>query len=320
MIAKSTKTKPKEKSGKKKSLLFRIYQQKYLFIMSVPIVIWLIIFAYIPLFGWSYAFIKFVPGKPIFQSEFVGFKYFIEMFQDGKFYNALLNTVIMASLSIVLTCFILPILFALLLNEVKGVAFKRIVQTVSYLPHFVSWVVVAGMFIQFLSPQSGIFNDFLRSLNLIKEPINFIGVPKYFYTIITSAAVWKTLGWNAIIYISAMAGVDQELYEAAAVDGAGRMRKIWNVTLPGIRPTVVILLVMNIGGLINGGFESQMLFSNGLNQEKAQVLSLYVLNYGIGLMRFSFGTAVGIFTSFVSFALVLIANFISKKTTEQSLF
>ncbi|MGF7143835.1 putative aldouronate transport system permease protein [Anaerotaenia torta] len=320
MTAESTKIKPKKKGRKRKSLLYRIYQQKYLFIMSVPIVIWLVIFAYIPLFGWSYAFIKFVPGKPVFQSQFVGFKYFIEMFQDGKFYNALLNTVIMASLSIVLTCFILPIIFALLLNEVKGVAFKRIVQTVSYLPHFVSWVVVAGMFIQFLSPQSGIFNDFLKSMNLIKEPINFMGVPKYFYAIITSATVWKTLGWNAIIYISAMAGVDQELYEAAAVDGAGRMRKIWNVTLPGIRPTVVILLVMNIGGLINGGFESQMLFSNGLNQEKAQVLSLYVLNYGIGLMRFSFGTAVGIFTSFVSFALVLIANFISKKTTEQALF
>lgn len=320
MISKSTKIKPNVKTGKKNSLPSKIYQQRYLFIMSVPIIIWLIIFAYIPIFGWAYAFIKFIPGKPILDSDFVGFKYFIQMFQDHRFYAALENTVIMAALSIIFSGFIFPILFALLLNEVRGVGFKRVVQTVSYLPYFVSWVVVAGMFLQFLSPQNGMVNDILMSLHLIKEPINFIGIPKYFYTIITSATIWKSLGWNAIIYISAMAGIDQELYEAAAVDGAGRLRKIWNITLPSIKPTIIILLIMNIGGLVNGGFESQLLFSNGLNSAKAEVLNLYVLNYGIGLMRFSFGTAVGIFMSFISFGLVIAANFISKKTTEQALF
>lgn len=320
MISKSTKIKRNIKTGKKNSLISRMYQQRYLFLMSVPIVIWLFVFAYIPIFGWAYAFIKFVPGKTLFDSEFVGIKYFVQMFQDPRFYSALQNTVIMAALSIIFSGFVFPIIFALLLNEVKGMAFKRLVQTVSYLPYFVSWVVVAGMFLQFLSPQNGMVNEILLSLHLIKEPINFIGIPKYFYTIITSATVWKSLGWNAIIYISAMAGIDQELYEAAAVDGAGRMRKIWNITLPSIKPTIIILLIMNIGGLVNGGFESQLLFSNGLNSSKAEVLNLYVLNYGIGLMRFSFGTAVGIFMSFISFGLVIVANFISKRTTEQALF
>lgn len=297
-----------------------VVKQKYLFAMSVPIVVWLVIFAYVPIAGWLMAFINYKPGIPITQCEFVGFKYFIEMFQDVRFWNSLWNTVVMAALSITFSGFIFPIVFALLLNEVRSVRFKRLVQTVSYLPYFVSWVVVAGMFMQFLSPEGGIVNQVLLKLHILEEPVNFIGIPKYFYTIITSATIWKSLGWNAIIYISAMAGIDQEMYEAASVDGAGRLRKIWNITLPSIRPTIIILLIMNIGGLVNGGFESQMLFSNGLNMGKAEVLNLYVLNYGIKLMRFSYGTAIGIFMSFVSFGLVLAANFISKKTTEQALF
>ena len=297
-----------------------IVKQKYLFAMSVPIVIWLIIFAYIPIAGWAMAFVNYKPGIPFTQNEFVGLKYFIEMFQDPRFWNSLLNTVIMAALSIAFSGFIFPIIFALLLNEVRSIKFKRLIQTVSYLPYFVSWVVVSGMFMQFLSPEGGIVNEILQKLHILKESVNFIGIPQYFYTILTSATVWKNLGWNAIIYISAMAGIDQELYEAAAVDGAGRLRKIWNITLPCIRPTIIILLIMNIGGLVNGSFESQLLFSNGLNMEKAEVLNLYVLNYGIKLMRFSYGTAIGIFTSFVSFGLVLLANFISRKTTDQALF
>ena len=297
-----------------------IVKQKYLFAMSVPIVIWLIIFAYIPIAGWAMAFVNYKPGIPFTENEFVGLKYFIEMFQDPRFWNSLLNTVIMAALSIAFSGFIFPIVFALLLNEVRSIKFKRLIQTVSYLPYFVSWVVVSGIFMQFLSPEGGIVNEILQKLHILKESVNFIGIPKYFYTILTSATVWKNLGWNAIIYISAMAGIDQELYEAAAVDGAGRLRKIWNITLPCIRPTIIILLIMNIGGLVNGSFESQLLFSNGLNMEKAEVLNLYVLNYGIKLMRFSYGTAIGIFTSFVSFGLVLLANFISRKTTDQALF
>lgn len=297
-----------------------IVKQKYLFAMSVPIVIWLIIFAYIPIAGWAMAFVNYKPGIPFTENEFVGLKYFIEMFQDPRFWNSLLNTVIMAALSIAFSGFIFPIVFALLLNEVRSIKFKRLIQTVSYLLYFVSWVVVSGMFMQFLSPEGGIVNEILQKLHILKESVNFIGIPKYFYTILTSATVWKNLGWNAIIYISAMAGIDQELYEAAAVDGAGRLRKIWNITLPCIRPTIIILLIMNIGGLVNGSFESQLLFSNGLNMEKAEVLNLYVLNYGIKLMRFSYGTAIGIFTSFVSFGLVLLANFISRKTTDQALF
>lgn len=309
----------KKKVGFKKTIR-KAYKQRYLFFMSVPIVIWLIVFAYGPLFGWSFAFVDFTPGISVFKSQFVGLKYFKEVFTDPSFYNALNNTVIMASLSIFLCGFLIPIIFAILLNEVKGLGFKKLVQTVSYLPHFVSWVVVAGMFMQFLSPEGGLINGVLTTLHIIKEPINFLGVPKYFYAIITSATIWKELGWNAIIFISAMAGIDQELYEAAEVDGASRLRKIWHITLTGIRPTVIILLVMNIGGLVTGGFESQLLFSNGMNMNKAEVLNLYVLNYGIGLQRYSFGTAVSIVMSIASILLVIGANKISKKLSDISLF
>jgi putative aldouronate transport system permease protein len=226
----------------------------------------------------------------------------------------------MAFLGISLAGFLCPVVFAVVLNEVKNIPFKRTVQTISYLPHFVSWVVVAGMFMQFLSTEGGAVNDLLVSLHIIGKPINFMGIPDYFYSIITSSTIWKELGWNAIIYISAMAGIDQTLYEAANVDGAGRLRKIWHITLPGIKPTIVILLIMNIGGLVNGGFETQLLFTNGLNASVAEVLNLYVLNYGIKLLHFSYGTAAGIFISFVSFVLVFAANSISKRTTELSLF
>lgn len=308
------------KSSRIKRLSKIIYKQKYLFIMSVPIIIWLLIFAYIPLGGWSFAFIKYKPGIPISHSEFVGFKYFIDMFQEPRFWNAFKNTIIMAALSISFSGFIFPIIFALLLNEVRSITYKRVIQTISYLPYFVSWVVVAGMTLQILSPDGGLINSLLSSLHIIKEPINFMGIPKYFYAIITTVTVWKTIGWNAIIFLSAIAGIDQELYEAASVDGAGRLRKIWNITLPCIRPTIIILLIMNIGGLVNGGFESQMLLTNGLNSKVTEVLNLYALNYGVKLLRFSYGTAIGIFISIVSLMLVVIANLISKKTTEQALF
>lgn len=310
----------KVKTSRLKKVCKIINKQKYLFIMSVPIIIWLVIFAYIPLFGWSFAFVQYKPGRPVLQSDFVGLHHFIQMFQEPRFWNAFKNTVIMAALGISFSGFLFPLIFALLLNELRSITFKRIIQTISYLPYFVSWVVVAGMTLQILSPDGGLLNGLLTSLHIIDKPINFIGVPGYFYAIITSATVWKSIGWNAIIFLSAIAGIDQELYEAAAVDGAGRFRRIWNITLPSIRPTIIILLIMSIGGLVNGGFEAQLLLTNALNSQVTEVLNLYAMKYGINLLRFSYGTAVGIFMSLVSLMLVVLANFIAKKTTEQALF
>ncbi|MCL2322918.1 MAG: ABC transporter permease subunit [Oscillospiraceae bacterium] len=213
----------------------------------------------------------------------------------------------------------MPISFAVFINEIKNLNFKKTVQTISYLPHFVSWVVVSGIVIMVLSPESGIVNQILLGLHLIKAPINFLAQGKYFYGIITISELWKELGWNSIIFIAAIAGIDQEMYEAADIDGAGRFRKIWNVTLPSIRPTIVIILIVSIGGLINTGFEKQMLLRTPLTLEKAEVIDLYVLKYGIGMMRFSFGTAVGMFKSVISVALMLIANGFAKRFTDNSL-
>ncbi|MCL2462511.1 MAG: ABC transporter permease subunit [Defluviitaleaceae bacterium] len=296
----------------------KVVRQRYLFFMSVPIVAWLILFAYVPLFGWSYAFLNFKPGIGLFKSKFVGFANFSRLFQTPMFYTALKNTVIMAALGLVFGT-VLAIVFALLLNEVRSLKYKRVVQTISYLPHFVSWVVVAGIVVNFLS-LSGILNQILIGLHILKDPVNFMANPNHFYAVITTAGVWKELGWSAIIYISAMAGIDRELYEAAGVDGAGRLTKMWHITLPGIRPTIIILLIMSIGGLINGGFESQLLLQNGMNKMTSTVLNLYALQFGVQSANFSYGTTIAIFISVCSFLLVFAANSIAKKISGEALF
>jgi len=296
-----------------------ILRQKYLIMMLIPSLVLLVIFSYIPLWGWYMAFVNYKIGAPFFQQTFVGLKYFKELITDVQFHNAFKNTIIMSTLVITICGFIMPISFAVFINEIKNLNFKKTVQTISYLPHFVSWVVVSGIVIMVLSPESGIVNQILLGLHLIKAPINFLAQGKYFYGIITISELWKELGWNSIIFIAAIAGIDQEMYEAADIDGAGRFRKIWNVTLPSIRPTIVIILIVSIGGLINTGFEKQMLLRTPLTLEKAEVIDLYVLKYGIGMMRFSFGTAVGMFKSVISVALMLIANGFAKRFTDNSL-
>ena len=299
--------------------LRRAYRQRYLILMLLPMVIWLIVFSYIPLWGWYKAFVNFRLGVPFLEQEFVGLRHFVDLFGSARFHNAFRNTIIMSLLSITINGFIMPIFFALVLNEVKPMRFKKAVQTISYLPHFVSWVVVSGIVIQVLSPETGIINQLLMQLRIIDAPINFLAREEYFYGIITVADLWKSLGWNSIIFFAAIAGIDQELYEAAEVDGAGRLRKIWNVTLPSIRPTIVIIFIISIGGLVSTGFERQMLLSNALTMNRAEVLDLYALRFGIGMMRFSYGTAVGIFKSVISVALMLTANYVSKRVSGDSL-
>jgi putative aldouronate transport system permease protein len=206
---------------------------------------------------------------------------------------------------------IFAIAFALFLNEIKISSFKRTVQTISYLPYFVSWVIVASIFTKLLA-LSGPINEVLTHLKIVKEPISFFGKKEYFWWIHTGIWLWKNTGWNAIIYLAAISGINPEIYEAAKIDGAGRFRQMWHVTLPGMLPTIVVILIMNIGWLINIGFESQFLLNNYLVIENAEVLDLYVINYGIRLSRYSYGTAIGIFKSVVSIFLVILANRLAK--------
>ncbi len=306
---------------RKKTVFEKMWQQKFLFIMSFPFVIWCIIFCYMPIVGptgWIMAFQEYIPGPKFSEQQWVGLQQFKELFQDSTFYDSLTNTLVLSALSIVFGT-IAAILFALFLNEIRGMAFKRTVQTISYLPHFVSWVIAASIITKMLSTDGGAVNDLLMALHIIDKPVLWLSKSDYFWGMCTGTNIWKEVGWNAIIYLAAIAGIDPTLYEAASVDGAGRFKKMWHVTLPSIRPTIIILLVMSIGGLMNFGFEQPMLLSNNLTNAKANVLTLYALNYGMKMSRFSYGTAIGIFQSVVSVILVFSANLAAKKFGEGEL-
>ncbi len=300
---------------KSKSRWKQICEQKYLFLLSVPFVIWLIVFAYVPLAGWIMAFQDYKPNLGILGSKWVGFKHFIRMFADPllapKFAQVLRNTLGMSFMGLVFG-FVFPIAFAILLNEVRQVKFKKFVQTVSYIPHFVSWVIIANIISSALSP-SGMINEALLYFGFIKTPYRFMEQTKLFWWIVVISDIWKETGWNAIIYIAAIAGIDQQLYEAAVVDGCNRWQKIWHVTLPGIRSTIVTLLIINIGNIINIGFEKQWLLSNPVVAPVATVLDKYIIDFGISNFNFSYGTALGIFKSVVSITLLFLANKTAKK-------
>jgi len=295
-----------------KTFLKRLNVQKALVLMCAPFVLHILVFNYIPIWGWIMAFQEFRPHLGISGSEFVGFRQFTTLFQDDLFILVLRNTLAMSSLNLIFG-FLSAILLAILLNELGNKIFKKLVQTISYLPYFVSWVVVANLVISSLSPSDGIINRVLLALGIIEESVLFMGVPEYFWGIIVASNIWKNVGWNSIIYLSAMSGIDPELYQAASIDGAGRLRRIWHITLPGIMPIVSVLLIMNLGWILNAGFEQQLLLSNPLNMRVSEVIDIYVLRYGISMGRFSLATAAGVFRSIVSIIMLLSANALAKR-------
>ncbi len=296
----------------------KIKRQKALILMSVPFVVHIIIFKYVPIWGWLMAFQNYWPGKGLFQQTWVGFENFRLLFKDVVFYQVLRNTLAMSIIKLVMGT-VTSIALALAINEVRAVKFKKTAQTISYLPHFISWVVAANLVRDALSTDGGIINQVLMSLRIIKEPIMFLGIPKMFWWIIGISHVWKEVGWGAIIYLAAIAGIDPALYEAAVIDGAGRLKQMWYITLPSIRPTISILLIMNMGYLMSSGFEQQYLLQNGRVIDYARVFAIYELDYGIKMMRYSFATAVGIFKSVVSLILVFAANQIAKRWGQEGL-
>lgn len=298
------KSKSKEKVIKQKFSLNLMWKQRYLLLMSVPFVIWLIVFKYVPLWGWTMAFQEVKPktfALPIWEREFVGFDNFVKAFTDRLFAQTMINTIGISILGIGLGT-VMAILFALMLNEIRFVRFKKITQTISYLPHFVSWVVIASIAKMVLN--DGGMLDTMVGKNLKLMSTN----SALFWVVVCLINVWKEVGWDAIVYLSAMAGIDQGLYEAAKVDGANRLQRIWHITLPGIKPTVVVLLIMGIGGALNVGMERQMLLSNGIVQDHAMVLSWFAYVRGIGNSNYGLGTAIGMFQSVVGIALLFIAN------------
>ncbi len=314
----ATRSESRPAAMRKKSFWTIFKEQKTLYAMSLPFIVVVFIFNYLPVWGWLMAFQNYRPGKGIFEQQWVGLDHFVALFTDEKFYLVLRNTLAMSLMGLVVG-FTVPIAFAVLLNELRGSAFRRTVQTVSYLPHFVSWVVVAGIVSKMLSVDGGAVNQLLMALGIIDQPIQFMARGSWFWYIVTGSDLWKEMGWNAIIYLAAIAGIDQEQFDAAKVDGASRLQQIWHITLPSIAPTIAILLIMSIGHLISIGFEKQFLLGNPLVVDYSEVLDLYALNYGLGMGRFSFGTAIGMFNSIVSIILLLAANGLFKKFTKHSM-
>lgn len=308
----------KEKENKVKITWKEIKRQKFLLICSALFVIYGVMFYYLPLGGWIMAFQNYKPKDGLLHSAFVGLDKFKFLFTDAVFLRVIRNTLAMGVLNLV-TSFIMAIVFAILLNEITSRIWKKSVQTISYLPHFLSWIIVTGIMHDTLST-TGIINEILMKLHLINTEINFFAHQEYFWPIVAFANLWKETGWNAIIYLAAITAIDPCLYEAASIDGAGRWAKIRYITLPGIKSTIMILLLMNVGNVLNAGFEVQYLLGNGLVQNVSQTIDIYVLKWGISQNDYSLGTAAGIFKSVVSIILIIIANQLAKGAGEERLF
>lgn len=294
----------------------RIKRNAVVYLIFLPTLLFYLIYRYFPMFGNIMAFQDYSVAKGVFGSDFVGFQHFIDFFNNYKFFELLRNTLTISGLTLLIG-FPLPIIFALLLNEVKRMRFKKSVQTITYMPHFISSVVIVSILNVFVSSE-GVINELLVLFG--KEPVQFMNTPEYFPWIYVFTTIWQQLGWDSIIYISAIAGVDQELYEAAKVDGAGRFRLVWNVTLPGIASTIVVLLIMKVGQLLTVGYEKIILMYNPAIYETADVISTYVYRKGILDTDYGYSAAVQMFNSICNFILLMSANFVSKKISGEGLW
>ena len=290
--------------------------------MMLPATALILLFSIVPLFGILIAFKDYRPVSGvagIFTSQWNNFKNFKILFQNYDFLPMLRNTLginlINNLISIPVTLF-----FALMLNEVLNTRFKSLIQTVTYMPHFLSWVVFGGLFMTLLSTDNGFLNTILMNLGLIREPLGFMAEPKYFWAIAAVTSLLKELGWGAILYIAAIAGVDQELYESAMMDGAGRFRRMWYITIPCIKPTVMIMVIFAISGMLNNNFTQIYVFQNSLNISASQVIDTYVYEYGLGQLQFGMAQAVTLAKSIIAIILLVGANKLSNKVTDSGLF
>lgn len=307
----------------KKKLWAIVKQQKYLFLMMQPALLWAVVFAYTPMVGLYMSFVNYQPTlggfwHTLFNSEFVGLKWFRYFFDNGDFLIIMRNT-LASTLITLFFSFPMPILIALAVNEVKSVKFKKTVQTASYLPYFISWVIAANIIVTLLS-SDGAINGVLKLLHLTNESVLFLQHGKYFWWIVAFGNTWKDMGYSSIMYLAAISSINQELYEAAKVDGANRFKQIRYITMPHLKPTIVILLILALGGILNAGFDQHFLLGNDLTREYSDVLSTYSFRYGIQNGMFSYASAVGMFSSVVAFIIVVIVNSFAKKLNGHSLF
>jgi putative aldouronate transport system permease protein len=292
-------------------------------LLVIPPILYVILFFYGPMYGIITAFQEFKLGDKFGFSEWVGLRHFKTLFEDPNFVRLMRNNLVMGLLRIIIG-FPIPIIFALLLNELRTVWFKKTVQTISYLPYFVSWTVIAALMFDFFSLEHGAVNELLMALGILKEPRNWFGNSEFFWGLFTVTHVWQSMGFSAIIFIAGISSIDPELYEAASIDGAGRFRQMWSITLAGIKPTIIILFILTVGSLMATSFDQVMMLTrmmqNSFLRETADILQSYSFRVGIGQRRFSFGSAVGFYTTMINFVLLVIANWISRRFSETSLF
>lgn len=291
-------------------------KNKWKYIMILPVIIYIAVFCYKPMYGVIIAFKNFRPAVGIMDSPWVGLKHFITFFNDYNFWRILKNTFSISALSI-LFGFPAPILLALLINEIRNTKFKRAVQTISYMPYFISMVIICGL-IKTFCQSDGIITDLVVALG--GERVNLLASKNWFYPIYIISNIWQNIGWDSIIYLAALAGIDQEQYEAARVDGAGRIRQIISVTLPGLMPTITILFILKMGNILNVGFEKILLLYSPTTYEVADVISTYVYRIGILDANFSYSTTIGLFNSVVNIIFLLLTNALSKKMNNSGLF
>lgn len=294
----------------------QVIRNRDIYIILLPTILYFLIFKYVPMFGNVIAFQDYSITKGIWKSEFVGLENFKDFLSDYYFFRLLRNTLSINILNLIFS-FPLPIIFAILINEIKNMRFKKAVQTITYMPHFISTVVVCSMVLTFVS-SNGMLNS-IRSLMGL-EKISFMTNPSYFYPVYIISGIWQSFGWSSIIYVASMASIDQELYEAASIDGAGRFQKMMSITLPCLLPTIMIQLILNIGKMLSIGFEKVMLLYNPSIYETADVISTYVYRKGLLEGEFGFSTAVSMFNSIINFILVVTSNKISKKLSGSSLW
>ncbi len=302
---------------KRNPFVQHLYKHRWLYLMSIPGLVYLIVFKYVPMYGIIMAFQDFNFKKGIFGSPFNHFAHFKQLFSSGKFGDVFSNSVILSLLRLFIN-FPIPIILALMINELRSTVFKKSTQTLLYLPHFMSWIVLGGIVQNFLSVNTGLVNDLIDAMG--GRRINFLGSEEWFRFVIVITSIWKEAGWGTIIYLAALSSVNPDLYEAATVDGANRWQKILHVTLPGIASTIVITLVLAIGGMMNNGFEQVYLFQNDLNLSVSEVFETYTYKIGIVSGRYSYSTAVGLFKNVIGTILIFSANRIAKKLGSATLF
>lgn len=306
-----------------RSLKYRKETSKFkksytLIIMTVPLFLLAMLFSYGPLWGWSMAFVDYTPGVSILSSRFTGLEQFTYFFEAGSQFLLVLRNTLALNLLALAMC-PLPIIFSLMLTESRSVLFKKAIQTVTSFPNFISWIIVYAVFFAFLSVEDGMINHLLLGLHIIDKPTDILANPDAAWLLQTFASVWKGIGWNAIIYLAAIAGIDKELYDAAEVDGAGRFRRILHITIPGLLPTFSVILILSVGSLINSGFDQFYVFDNALVHDKLNVIDTYTYRMGLQQFDFSYATAVGIFKSLISVVLLTVSNTMSKVATGKSI-